>query len=246
MAPLPPVTHPYDLSSDIQDIAFEDLQKILPKTATKILDIGCGTGKNTATLKSIYPDATIVGIDPKATMITHAKATYTDIQFINTDIATFHEEHALFDLIISNATLHWCKNWQVVSEKLSKLCADDGQVVFSYFGPNTFQELNDSLKAISEGGWATSADAFLPYNEILPELKKQFSTINAYTLQITEQHETLLDLLKKIKATEVNIPQKNKPFILSKKNLTALNNMYIQKYGQIISTYDITIVNLKK
>lgn len=241
-----PTQHPYDVSSDIQDLAFLELKKRLPKTAHTILDIGCGTGKNTATLNTNFRHATITGIDPKATMISHAKNTYKDINFSVKTLEDFNPSPSQFDLILSNATLHWCKDWDIVSKKLAELCCENGQILFSYFGPKTFQELNHCLKAISNEKWATAADNFTPYGDIEPYLKREFKGVDAYTLQITETHETVMDLLKKIKATEVNTHQKNKPFILGKTHVKALTDKYIDRYGSIVSTYDITIVNLKK
>jgi len=75
-----------------------------------VLDLGCGDGTNTALIAGLIPYGKVVGIDASKGMIDAAKPKEQDnLKFILMDInaVEFTDE---FDLVYSNATLHWVKD----------------------------------------------------------------------------------------------------------------------------------------
>lgn len=75
-----------------------------------VLDLGCGDGTNTALIAGLLPYGKVVGIDASKGMIDAAKPKEQhNLKFILMDIDAieFTEE---FDLVYSNATLHWVKD----------------------------------------------------------------------------------------------------------------------------------------
>lgn len=82
-----------DLAAHLRDLS--------PKT---IVDIGCGPGNSTILLKNMFPDADLCGIDNSENMIEKAKATYPDIEF---KLCSAEELTGTYDLLFSNACLHW-------------------------------------------------------------------------------------------------------------------------------------------
>jgi len=83
-----------------------------------ILDLGCGDGVLTDNLSSLVPDGKVIGIDASYGMIQTAKKFEKDnLSFIHMDINEMDFNNC-FDLIFSNATLHWVKN----HDKLLKHC----------------------------------------------------------------------------------------------------------------------------
>jgi trans-aconitate 2-methyltransferase len=76
----------------------------------RILDLGCGDGVLTAQLAELVPEGWVLGIDASQSMIEVAqKQKKNNLAFRLLDINSldFREE---FDLVFSNATLHWVKD----------------------------------------------------------------------------------------------------------------------------------------
>jgi trans-aconitate methyltransferase len=75
-----------------------------------ILDLGCGDGALTAQLAELVPEGWVLGIDASRGMIDVAgKLRKTNLEFklLDIDSLDYYEE---FDLVFSNATLHWVKD----------------------------------------------------------------------------------------------------------------------------------------
>ena len=75
-----------------------------------ILDLGCGDGRITEQLALLVPDGKVVGIDASIGMIETAMQRARDnLTFIQLDINSL-DYHNTFDVIFSNAALHWIKD----------------------------------------------------------------------------------------------------------------------------------------
>lgn len=80
------------------------------KVSERVLDLGCGDGNNTALIAELLPNGEVVGIDASKGMIdTAIHKEKANLHFILMDIdaIVFKDE---FDVIYSNATLHWVKD----------------------------------------------------------------------------------------------------------------------------------------
>jgi trans-aconitate 2-methyltransferase len=82
------------------------IAKIAIADPRRIIDLGCGPGNSTIMLKARWPDAQLLGLDNSPDMIAAAKAEYPDLNWIESDIIEWKAEEP-FDLIFSNAALHW-------------------------------------------------------------------------------------------------------------------------------------------
>lgn len=80
---------------------------ILPKS---ILDIGCGLGNSTNQLYENFPAANILGIDSSDNMLDKARKSYSHLNFRKYVIPDDIDSIGNFDLIFSNACLHWIPN----------------------------------------------------------------------------------------------------------------------------------------
>lgn len=75
-----------------------------------ILDLGCGDGHLTKQLSLLVPNGKVLGIDASIGMINTAKKICLDnLDFIQMDINDLHFSGE-FDIIFSNAALHWIKD----------------------------------------------------------------------------------------------------------------------------------------
>jgi trans-aconitate 2-methyltransferase len=72
----------------------------------RVADLGCGPGNSTRLLCERWPEALVLGLDSSATMLAKAAAGAVRARWIEADIAAWTPD-APFDLLFSNAALHW-------------------------------------------------------------------------------------------------------------------------------------------
>lgn len=87
-------------------------------TPESVLDIGCGPGNSTHQLHEYFPAADIVGIDSSDNMLDKAKISYPELKFQKCVIPDQLDQIGSFDLIFSNACLHWISDHKSLLPKL--------------------------------------------------------------------------------------------------------------------------------
>ncbi len=86
---------------------FDLLELVQPVPGGQVIDLGCGTGELTARLHAHTRAGATLGIDSSEAMLAKARTLAGDgLRFDLRDIGRF-EAQADFDVIFSNAALHW-------------------------------------------------------------------------------------------------------------------------------------------
>jgi trans-aconitate 2-methyltransferase len=86
------------------------ISELTLKGNERVLDLGCGDGSNTASMAELLRNGEVIGIDASTGMIdTATPKTKKNLRFIRMDIDDLAFENE-FDVIYSNATLHWVKD----------------------------------------------------------------------------------------------------------------------------------------
>ena len=96
---------------------------IVPKS---ILDIGCGPGNSTNQLLTFFPNSDILGIDSSDNMLNKASKTYPNLNFKKCFVPEELETIDNYDLIFSNACLHWIPDHVKLFPKLMTKLNDGG------------------------------------------------------------------------------------------------------------------------
>ena len=92
------------------------------------VDIGCGTGEQTAILANKFQNTSFLGIDSSAEMLAGSNQFVTDrLQFRNMSIQQFVESTSVWDLIFSNAALQWTDDHNQLFPSLISKLNKDGQ-----------------------------------------------------------------------------------------------------------------------
>jgi len=102
--------------------------------AERVLDLGCGDGALTAHLAELLPQGEVVGVDASQGMIEAAlPQARRNQRFRRLDIndLDFVEE---FDIVFSNATLHWVKNHQQLLDSVRRALRAGGRLRFNFAG----------------------------------------------------------------------------------------------------------------
>jgi len=121
-----------------QKWARELLAHLKLRGSEDILDLGCGDGKVTAEIARLVVNGSVVGVDNSTQMIALAKEGYPSSQHPNLTFQVMDASdlafNGCFDLVFSNAALHWVKNHQPVLSGLNKSLRSGGKILLRMGG----------------------------------------------------------------------------------------------------------------
>jgi trans-aconitate 2-methyltransferase len=107
---------------------FDLLDLVEPCPGGRVVDLGCGTGELTRTLHERTGAATTLGLDSSAAMLdrtgTHAGG---GLEFERGDIAEWAPS-VRFDIVFSNAALHWVDDHPALFARLTSALEPGGQL----------------------------------------------------------------------------------------------------------------------
>jgi trans-aconitate 2-methyltransferase len=105
---------------------FHDLLALVePRQGMRVVDLGCGTGDMTLQLHERLKARSTLGVDRSGAMLAKAPAAQ-GLAFVERDISSF--EGGPFDLIFSNAALHWVSDHAALLKRLRAMLAPAGQL----------------------------------------------------------------------------------------------------------------------
>ncbi len=119
-----------------------------------VLDLGCGDGVLTRELARLLPKGEVLGLDASPGMIEAAG----QIQESNLSFALLNVNEMEFvgkyDLIFSNAALHWVKDHADLLKRCKKALKTGGQISWSFGGFGNCANLNEVLmSSMAEPGF---------------------------------------------------------------------------------------------
>jgi trans-aconitate 2-methyltransferase len=101
----------------------------------RIIDLGCGTGNSTEQLFHRWRQADLTGLDNSPEMLSQARANHPDWKWIESTVEQWSPTKT-FDLIFSNACLHWIADHGSLFPKLASYLAPGG--VLAVQMPNSY------------------------------------------------------------------------------------------------------------
>ncbi|PEA56228.1 malonyl-[acyl-carrier protein] O-methyltransferase BioC [Bacillus pseudomycoides] len=169
-----------------------------------ILELGCGTGYVTEQLATSFPKATITAVDFAESMIAKAKTR------CNVEAVTFQCEdieritlHEQYDVMISNATFQWLNDLPATLVNLYENLREDGVLLFSTFGNETFHELHTSFQraktAYAVEGTTTVGQSFFTGLQLQQLCKIITGDIHIAETCYTETFATVREFLQSIR-----------------------------------------------
>ncbi|EHQ43869.1 methyltransferase domain-containing protein [Myroides odoratus] len=119
----------YNKFKDVRFLPFFDLSKEIQESSIlKAVDLGCGTGEQTALLTEKWKQAHFTGIDSSVEMLAKAQPLQSDrLTFKQQTIEEFASTPETWDLIFSNAALQWSDNHAVLFPQLISKLNPGGQ-----------------------------------------------------------------------------------------------------------------------
>ncbi|MDD5140650.1 MAG: methyltransferase domain-containing protein [Verrucomicrobiales bacterium] len=115
-----------------------------------ILDIGCGDGKVTAEIARALPGGSVMGVDASAEMIAFARKAFPSskipnlkFQFADARKISFTKK---FDLVFSNAALHWVDDHPAILRGAASVLNPGGRLVVSCGGKGNAHDVFLALR----------------------------------------------------------------------------------------------------
>jgi trans-aconitate methyltransferase len=122
--------------------AGELIAKLHLKGHETILDLGCGDGKVTAAIAALLPEGHVLGIDNSAQMIQLAQRRHSgaNLSFELLDIRDLNWTER-FDVVFSNAVLHWIKRHLPVLVRVHKALKKGGRMLLQMGGSGNARDV---------------------------------------------------------------------------------------------------------
>ncbi len=124
-----------------------------------VLDIGCGDGKITAEIACLVKDGEVIGIDNSTEMINLARNKFQPAMHPNLSFEVMDAKKISFvnqfDVVFSNAALHWIKGHDEVMKSIAASLRPNGRIMLQMGGKgNASDILNCFNEMMSEKEWS--------------------------------------------------------------------------------------------
>lgn len=247
-----------------QRLAARDLLEFtgdLHPEPRQILEPGCGTGLYTRMLRSRFPHADIQAVDLDETLLHEARLNCRDrlcisqsqIQsktgekYITCPCNSVHFSHAnaetlcsgCFDLITSNAVMHWFTNLPGALSHYAAILAGSGLLTCSLFGPETYHELNMALREALGKDTRVIAARFLNRRELEAALRWSFPRVEVRETCYSSTFPTLRDLFLHVRYTRERGNVINTATQWTPGKMARVEQSYLARYGEIRATYQV-------
>ena len=138
--------------------ALDLLARVPLAAPQRVCDLGCGTGNVTEWLARRWPQAALTGVDGSMAMLERARQALPGVHWLQADIGRWRPD-APFDLIFSNAALHWLPDHAQLLPALMRALKPGG--VLAVQMPHNFHAPSHTLitDTLQAGPWR---DTLLP------------------------------------------------------------------------------------
>ncbi len=250
----------YDSVAHLQRDVGESLLTYLdalPLAATRVLDLGCGTGFFREALTARFSDSHYLGLDLAEGMVSYARGWASEntqgssegdnANWLVADAESLPLASECVDVVFSSLALQWCSRLEHVFAELGRVLRPGGMCVFTSLGPQTLGELRSAWAAVDAH---QHVNTFAPLSalthaaERIPELTLTLES-RAYRMEYARVRD-LLDELKVLGAHNMN--RRRPAGLTSRRALQTMLAAYEQQRidGVLPATYDVIFGLVKK
>jgi trans-aconitate methyltransferase len=134
-----------------QSWAREILARLKLRGDERVLDIGCGDGKVTAEIARALPQGFVLGVDASPEMVAFAQTTFPSkkhpqLRFQVCDARRLNALDSRFDLLFSNAALHWVDDHEAILLGAAAVLKSGGRLVISCGGKGNAHDVFLALR----------------------------------------------------------------------------------------------------
>ena len=215
----------YDCAAALQNLVAARSMLGLPADLQpeRVLDLGSGTGSQTAQLAGHYPDASVVGMDLAMGMAAHAQARYSQLGWCAGDIEHLPFKNDSFEVVFSSLAIQWCALDRVLEEAY-RVLQPGGWFVFSTLAAGTMHELKQAWDAVDRHVHVNDFDAYSTQKQCVQQSVFQ---MHSFKLQNeTVYYPSVMQLLRDMKALGVNTVPSRQNGLMSRQRILKLQDAY--------------------
>ncbi len=233
----------YDSAAVLQHRVGEKLLADLQPTEEikTVIDLGCGTGYHCPQLQEKYPGAQLTGIDISPAMLAYAATQHPRGNWLCADAEDLPLADNSQSLVFSNFALQWCENLNQLAAQLYRILEPRGQLCFAVPGPETLSELRSAWQQVDGRVHVNRFNSLLDWQNALHSAG--FSEVELQTKTITQQHQSVRELLMELKDVGAHNNNAGKQSTLTGKQqlktLYAAYEGYRQADGRLPATWEI-------
>ncbi len=171
-----------------------------------ILDVGSGTGSLLNRLRSVWPDASLSGVDLAFNMCHRTAARLgNDCLVVNGDAEQLPFKNEVFDLVVSTSALQWTGNLSLAIQELRRVMKPGASLFIAFFCEGTLCELQKCfLEAVGSRCDGNQHTSRLHEFRSVEELKTIISCIDFEKVVVNceaeiDWYDDLQSLLRSIK-----------------------------------------------
>ena len=151
-----------------------------------ILDLGCGDGRLSAKLAQQVPQGIVIGIDASQGMIDAAqKHAGNNLRFELQDVNHFQLDDS-FDLIFSNAALHWIQDHRALLAHCLDSLDDAGWLRWNFAAAGNCSNFFAAVREVMERGEFSGYFAGFDWPWNMPPLEEYQKLLQEFPLQASE------------------------------------------------------------
>ena len=120
-----------DLDFPNQVTTYLNLFKNIEIKNQSILDIGCGWGRGTHTIKKYFKKCKVTGIDIDSSYINYAKLHFKECNYLQDNFFNTKIKKNSFDFIVSNCSMHFFYNYNIPFNNFKKILKPGGKVLIT-------------------------------------------------------------------------------------------------------------------
>jgi len=138
------------LQREVESRLFESLDYYDGKPQ-RVLDVGCGTARGTASLKKRWRDAEVIAVDVSLPMLGEARRNrgwFRPFERVCADGQALPFPDRSMDVVYSNLCLQWCESPRPLLAECARVLKPGGFLVASSLGPDTLTELREAWAAV--------------------------------------------------------------------------------------------------
>lgn len=205
----------------------------------RILDVGVGTGVDTAEVARRFRGARAYGIDISLPMLSSARRRrsgrwFSRPRYVCGDAQNLPIASGGVQLVFSNATLEWCDDPDAVFREIARVLTPGGLLMLSTFGPDTLRELRRTWAEVDD--WV-HVHRFIDMHDLGDALvRADFTGVVMETERLTVQYTNLDALFADLRRCGcVNAARGRNPGLTGPRRLRAVRDAYgsLRRHGQL-------------
>jgi trans-aconitate 2-methyltransferase len=166
---------------------FDLLSLVHPVPGGRVVDLGCGTGELTRVLHEHTQAAATVGVDNSTAMLERAQTVSAQgLTFVAGDLSTY--ANGTFDLIFSNAALHWSPDHPALLARLFGMLSPGGQLAIQVPANEDHASHASAREVAAQSPWR---ERLAGWARVSPILAPQAYAEVLHRLGSVEQHVRL-------------------------------------------------------